>query len=201
MLLGLRGPGRGVANVQHGDVNLISSKKKRLKKEMKVGDGNRRGWTQLATKKKAGWGGGGGVLWHPVLTLKKVARLPSKGRVEVMKVLKNTKVMKALKSKIHKCQVLRAKVAKSVEEVNQVSSNEASSSTSVNNDWKNWVTLNGFEKVVEDDIRGIGRVIGVSFNNETHNKFTVMSRSKTDSLGPVFVLEEVSRGALGGGGE
>lgn len=54
-------------NLQHGDVGLISSKKKRLKKAMKVGDGNRRRGAQFTTKKKAG------VLQHPVLILKKVA--------------------------------------------------------------------------------------------------------------------------------
>lgn len=117
----------------------------------------------------------------------------------MMKVFKNTEVMKALKSKIRKRQVLRVKVAKSVEEVNQVSSNEASSSTSMNNDWKHWVTLNADEKVVEDDITGIGRVISVSFKNDSQNKFSVLSRSMNDSLGQVLVLEEVSGGAVEGG--
>jgi len=37
----------------------------------------------VASKRKAG-----GVLRHPMLTLKKVARLPSKDRQEVLKVLK-----------------------------------------------------------------------------------------------------------------
>jgi len=48
-----------------------------------------------ASKKKVG-----GVLRHPVLTLKKVARLPIKDREEVIKVLKNSKVMKVLKQNI-----------------------------------------------------------------------------------------------------
>jgi len=42
----------------------------------------------------------GGVLRHPVLTLKKVARLPSKDREEVMKVLRNSKIMEVLEQKI-----------------------------------------------------------------------------------------------------
>jgi len=46
-------------------------------------------------KKKAG-----GVLRHPVLTLKKVARLPSKDKEEVMKVLRKSKIMKVLKQNI-----------------------------------------------------------------------------------------------------
>jgi len=60
------------------------------------------------------------------------------------------------------------------------------------------VTLNGDEKAVEDDIRGIGRVIGVSFKNDTYNKFSVLSRSKTDSFGPVLELEEMSEGVVKG---
>ena len=51
--------------------------------------------------------------------------------------------------------------------------------------------------MVEEDIIGIGRVIGVSFKNDTHNKFSVLSRSRT-GLGPVLELEEVSRGAVEG---
>jgi len=70
-------------NVQKGDISLISSSKKRLKKlvadSTRTGGGNK---SQVVRKKA------GGVLRHPVLTLKKVARLPSKDREEVMKVLK-----------------------------------------------------------------------------------------------------------------
>jgi len=83
--------------VQQGYVGFISSNKKRLKKVPKGGESKTRGNTRLASRKKAG-----GVLRHPVFTLKKVARLPSKDRAEVMKVLKNSEVMKDLNHKVRK---------------------------------------------------------------------------------------------------
>jgi hypothetical protein len=83
-------------NVKRGDIGLISSNNKRLKKAVKGGAGLGRRNEVKACKKKAG-----GVLRHPVLTLKKVVRLPSKDRAEVMKVLKDSKVMRVLKKKIH----------------------------------------------------------------------------------------------------
>jgi len=62
-------------NVQKGDVDLISSKKKRMKKVSSDGGGNGGGNVNKGVRKKAG-----GLLRHLVLTLKKVARLPSKDR-------------------------------------------------------------------------------------------------------------------------
>jgi hypothetical protein len=78
--------------IQQGDVGLISSKKKRMKRVVNDNKGYGGGNMHQASKKRAG-----GMLRRPVLTLKKVARLPSKDREEVMKVLKNSKIMKVLK--------------------------------------------------------------------------------------------------------
>jgi hypothetical protein len=55
-------------NLKHSEVGLVSSKKKHLKKVMRDGEGNSKGSSHLASRKKAG-----GVLRHSVLTLKKVA--------------------------------------------------------------------------------------------------------------------------------
>jgi len=81
-------------NAQRGDVGLISFKHKRLEKTIKEKSVIGRGKILVESKKKAG-----GALRHPVLTLKKVARLPSKDRQEVMKVLKNSNIMQGLKQK------------------------------------------------------------------------------------------------------
>jgi hypothetical protein len=120
-----------IQSIQQGDIGLISSKKKRLRKVLKESseDGGR--LKNSAAKIKAG-----GVLRHPVLALKKVARLPSKDRQEVMKVpvLHNSKILKVLKQNIQNRKRLREKVTRSLEEVNKSSFNESSSSASVNND-------------------------------------------------------------------
>jgi len=63
--------------------------------------------------------------------------------------------MKVLKQKVRNRQRQRHRVTKSLE-VNQGSNNESASVASVNNDWKHWVTLQGNEKAIEEDIQGIG---------------------------------------------
>lgn len=51
-----------------------------------------------------------------------------------------------------------------------------SSSGSVNNDWSYWVVMHENEKVAVEDVWGIGKVIGVHFNGDTHNMFGVLVR-------------------------
>jgi len=114
-------------NVKRGDIGLISSKHKRLKRTVKGGAGLGIGNDVKACKKKAG-----GVFRHPVLTLKKVARLPSKDRAEVLKVLKDSKAMRVLKKKIHNRHRRRERVTKSLEEVHQISSYDSSIAASCN---------------------------------------------------------------------
>lgn len=106
-----------------------------------------------------------------------MASLPSKDRQEVMKVLENSHIMQGLKQKVRNRQHQRERVTKSLE-VNQSSHNESSSLASVNNDWKHWITLQGQNKAVEEDVLDIGKVIGVSLKGDMNNKFSVLSRTK-----------------------
>lgn len=170
-------------NVQHGDVGLIFCHKKRLKKVRNRCGDNICGSSKVAGKKKAG-----GVLRHSVLTLKKVARLSSKDRAEVLKILRHSKEMKHLKQKIRNRRRKRAKVTQSLEEFPNSSNNETSSMALVNNDWQSWVTLKGDDKTKEANILDIGKTIGVSFSGTNHNKFSVLSRSKKVGDGPVLML-------------
>lgn len=134
-----------------------------------------------------------GVLRHPILTLKKVARLPSNDREEVMKVLRKSKIMKVLKQKIQNRRRQRERVTRSLEAVSLNSLNESSSLGSVNNDWMNWVTLNGNEESKASDVQSIGKVIGVLFKGSCHNKFSVLSRHKNVELGLVLTPVVVGR--------
>lgn len=180
-------------NVQKGDIGLISSKKKHIKKMVTETVGIAGETKSHAVRKKAV-----GVFRHPVFTLKKVARLPSKDREKVMKVLKKSNVMKVLKQNVRNQQRQRQRVTKSLE-VNQSSNNESASLASINNDWKHWVTLQGNEKENEEDIQGIRKVIGVSFAADPNNKFILSSRSKKVDSGPVLRLVEEGGGAVVGG--
>jgi hypothetical protein len=141
------------------------------------------------TKKKVG-----GVLRHPVLTLKKVARLPSKDREEVMKVLRGSKTMKAMNQKISNRRRQRENILRSLETTTHTSTSQSGSVASVNNDWKNWVVLRGNEETKADDIQGIGKTIGISFGGNNHNKFSILSRSKQVGVWPILSPVEVVTG-------
>jgi len=59
----------------------------------------------------------------------------------------------------------------------KVISNEgpSHSQTSINNYWTNWLVLHGNKKVVDEDVRGIGKVVGLKFNGDKNNMFNVSS--------------------------
>jgi hypothetical protein len=71
-------------------------------------------------------------------------------------------------------------VTKSVDFVSKVVSKGASSSSSVNNDWKNWVVLRGNEDVEVEDVWGMGKAIGVNFKGDSQNRFSVLARRRKD---------------------
>lgn len=85
------------------------------------------------------------VLRHPVINLKKVARVPAKDRKEVLNVLK---------SKVRKRR--QGTSSKGVKVTNGEASNMSGSSEgSACDDWKNWVILHGNEEVAVEDVWGI----------------------------------------------
>ncbi|MCI56355.1 sulfate transporter, partial [Trifolium medium] len=74
----------------------------------------------------------GGLLRHSIYNLKKVARLPSKDRREVLYVLKkNVRRRRGRKGGNRSCEMVH----------------QGSSSASVNNDWKNWVVMQGTDQI------------------------------------------------------
>jgi hypothetical protein len=79
----------------------------------------------------------GGVLRHPVHSLKKIARLSSKDRGEALKALG-----KCVRRRRGGDQAIRSSPASG-----QASSEESSAGGSSNNDWKNWVAVHGNEQV------------------------------------------------------
>jgi len=83
-------------------------------------------------------------------------------------------------------------------EVNQCSNIESASVDSVNNDWKHWVTLQGKDKAIEEDIQGIRCDIGLNFAAAPINKLSVLSRSTKLNLGPVLSPREEGVGVVVG---
>ncbi|MCI49083.1 sulfate transporter, partial [Trifolium medium] len=69
----------------------------------------------------------------------------------------------------------------------QVSSDESTSSASVNNDWQNWVAMQGNDQMSVDDVWGIGKAIRVQFKGNSVNMFQVLSQAgkgKKEHSGP-----------------
>ncbi|XP_039690367.1 uncharacterized protein [Medicago truncatula] len=107
-----------------------------------------------------------GLLRHSVLSLKKVARLPTKDRKVVMKILKkNDRKFKGSNS-----------IRKTARMISKDLSENSSSSSSINNsDWKHWVVLHGSDKVVAEDVKTLGESIGVNLSGY-NNRFGVLAR-------------------------
>jgi len=55
------------------------------------------------------------------------------------------------------------------------STNQSDSQASVNNEWQNWLVLHGTDRVTNEDIRGIGKEIGIKFDGDKNNMFDVLS--------------------------
>ena len=45
----------------------------------------------------------------------------------------------------------------------------------VNNDWMNWLVLHGSDKAMSEDVRGIGKVVGLNFKRDKNNMFDMLS--------------------------
>jgi hypothetical protein len=58
-----------------------------------------------------------------------------------------------------------------------VSSVVADSSASDTNDWKHWVVMQGNDQVAEDDVREVGKAIGVTLKGVNENMFSVIART------------------------
>ncbi|PNX98197.1 putative sulfate transporter [Trifolium pratense] len=154
----------------HGDAGVIFSACKRGRTG--VYHGERQHMCRQSDPRKSK---DGGPLRHPLHSIKKVARMPCKDRKEILKVLKkNVRRRRGGDGVNRSCSVRR-----------RVPSNESSSSASVNNDWQNWVAMQGTEQMAVDDVWGIGKAIGVKFKGDNVNMFHVLSRAgkgKKESL-------------------
>ncbi|XP_045791437.1 uncharacterized protein LOC123886142 [Trifolium pratense] len=144
-----------------GDAGVIFSASKKNRKESPHGSSLKRKVDQDPRRRKAG-----GVLRHPVHSLKKVARLPSKERCEVLK---------ALKKKVRRRRGGDG-LNRSCSMSCHVPSGDTVSSGSVNNDWTNWVAVHGNDQMAVDDVWGIGKAIGVKFKGDNVNMFNILSR-------------------------
>ncbi|MCH79622.1 cysteine-rich receptor-like protein kinase, partial [Trifolium medium] len=143
------------------DVGVIFSSRKKPRKGGRAGKGLKKAEQEVPKKKKAG-----GVFWHTLSSLKKVARLPSKERGEVLKVLKKNE---------HGCRD-GSGAPRACRGSQEISSDVSLTSVSANNDWKRWVVMQGSDQVVMEDVREVGQAIGVKLQRNNENMFSALSR-------------------------
>lgn len=147
----------------HEEAGVIFSARKRVRKGDPCGGRQKQVGHPDVSSRKAG----GGVLRHPIHSLKKIARLPTKDRGEALKAL-------------GRC-VRRRRAGDHANESNsascQVSSDLRSTSGTSDNDWRNWVAVHGNDQLAMEDIRGIGQTIGVKFRGDVENMFSVLTRT------------------------
>ena len=98
--------------------------------------------------------------------IKRIARLPLKDRKEILKVLKKQECKRSLLSKAS----------------NAMGNSLYTSNSSVNKDWENWVLLHRKKEAAAEDVREIGRSLGVKFNGDINNRFNLLSREGRKEL-------------------
>lgn len=108
---------------------------------------------------------GDGQLRHCAVKLKRIARLSDEDRKEVLRALRKT---------------FRRRKVVSEFSIDKVISNDSSSvngsQISVNNDRTNWLALHGDSKTLSDDVRGLGKAVGLDFQGDMNNRFDVLAR-------------------------
>jgi hypothetical protein len=149
---------------------LFSSKRRPAHGSGVVGDPHKKA-VRDQPKTKAG-----SFLQHSICSLKRIARLPIKDRREVLQILqKNARKRRP-----------RGAASRSRETGSRASAEDGHSSSSVNNDWKHWVAMQGRDHVVEDDVMEVGNFVGATFKGVTSNMFSALSKpgtGKRDSMG------------------
>jgi hypothetical protein len=125
----------------------------------------------------------GGFVRNSIYSLKRIARLPINDRREVLKILQKNARRRKTKGGVAR----RARPTGS-----KASAEGANSDSSVNNDWKHWVAMQGSDRAVEADVLEVGKFIGATFEGDKANMFSALSRpgfSTRDTLGVVQVGE------------
>ena len=130
-----------------------------------------------------------GVVLNPsVGFIKRIARLSLKDRKEILKVLKKQECKRSMLSKASKALG------------NSLSISSNTSNSSVNKDWENWVLLHKKKEVAAEDVREIGRSLGVKFNGDINNRFNLLTREGQKELraerGIVLVEGDVEDDAI-----
>lgn len=122
---------------------------------------------------------------------KRVARLPTNDRKEILKILKkHDRAHKVRKGK--KCSGSAATTT---------SGSSKNSISSVDQDWENWVILHGNSNMVKEDIKVIGKKVGIKYQCDTSNSFNLLTREGRKGRRPPSGGEDMHEGGEGDEGD
>jgi hypothetical protein len=97
---------------------------------------------------------------------KEVDRMPVRDRKHILSILKKHKNKRNLRDA---CDNSKAAIS-------STSDSSKISTSSVNKDWENFVVLHGKPETVKEDVRGIGKKLGVEYVCETSNCFNLLTK-------------------------
>ena len=100
--------------------------------------------------------------------MKKIARMPVCERKQILDFLRKQKRKRKEGAVKHQTKATNVSTSNS--------SNKSSSS--VNNDWENWVLLHGKKEELAADVRDLGKVVGVKFQCDSSNSFNLLTRER-----------------------
>jgi hypothetical protein len=146
----------------HGEAGLIFSSKK-VKSQKDCPEARRLKEEHKGSKKRKV----GGPLCHALYIMKRIARLPIKDRREVLRILHKNGRRDQGRGVVHSHR----------EKDSNASAEAATSSASVNNDWKHWVAMQGDERKAAEDIVEVGKSLGVIVTVDQANRFNVLSKA------------------------
>jgi hypothetical protein len=125
----------------------------------------------------------GGFVRNSIYSLKRIARLPINDRREVLKILQKNARRRKTKGGVAR---------RACPTGSKASAEGANSDSSVNNDWKHWVAMQGSDRAVGEDVLEVGKFIGATFEGDKANMFSALSRPGSvsrDTLGVAQVGE------------
>jgi hypothetical protein len=129
---------------------------------------------------------------HSVGFLKRIARMPSIDRKEILKIIKYQERKRKARNSPN-----NSKAA-----IISTSNSSKNSSPTVNNDCENWVLAHGKAAEVAKDVKEIGKVIGVKFRGDSNNSFNLLSKAGRKELqaARVGAVESEEVGGFSGDG-
>jgi len=104
------------------------------------------------------------VLKHSAGFIKRFARLPSKDRKKILKVLKKQERKRNTASKASK------------ETTTSTSTSTNTSNASVNKEWEHWVVLHDKKENVAEDVREIGKTLGVYVTGDKFSGLNLLTK-------------------------